>query len=152
MYSTAEVSTILEVNERTVRYYISQGHLKATLDGGNYQISIKDLNEFEDNYFDTKRFSNRGNGKRLDKNEFENLTAFIESVKSGMTLQDLIKDYQKLELKIPSLEVYLRHKRNEEIKSDKSKGMTYLKLSQKYGVCKKTISNILNEQPQGLNA
>jgi len=151
MYSTAEVSTILEVNERTVRYYISQGHLKATLDGGNYQISIKNLNEFEDNYFDTKRFSNRGNGKRLDKNEFENLTAFVESVKSGMTLESLIKDYQKLELKIPSLEVYLKFKRNEEIRSDKLNGLTYQKLSQKYALCEKTISNILNEQPQELN-
>ena len=76
MYSTVQIANILEVNERTVRYYISQGHLKATLDGGNYVISIKDLTDFENDYFDTKR--------RLEQSITEKILEKADKVSMGI--------------------------------------------------------------------
>jgi len=145
MYSTIQVSNILEVNERTVRYYISEGHLKATLDGGNYVISIKDLTNFENDYFYTKRLSNKGNGKKLNEVEFNRLTSFVEAIKSGISMTMLITEYEKLQLNIPSLKVYLIFERNLRIKKDQEIGFTYRQLADKYSLCEKSISNILNE-------
>ena len=145
MYSTNQVATILEVSERTVRNYILKGQLKAKLDCGNYVITIKDLCEFEDNFFYTgERFKKRG--KRLDEESFKNLVDFVEDVKNMESLEEVIKKYQKLNIEIPSLKVYMIYERNKQIKSDKKKGLTYKQLSEKYCLCEKSISNILNSK------
>jgi len=120
IYSTNQVATILEVDERTVRNYISQGKLKAEHYGSNYIISIEDLCEFEDNFFYTdKRFKKRG--KKLDDESFKNLVDFFEAVKNMESIEEVIKKYQKLKIEIPSLKVYTIYKRNKQIKSDKKK-------------------------------
>ena len=145
MYSTIQVANILEVEDRTVRNYIKKGLLIATMKDGKYQISIKDLEDFEV-YFENGRFKNRSN--KLNKEDFENLTAFIESVKSGISLNQLVTDYQKMNIKIPSLSVYMVHERNIKIKEDKTAGSTYEQLANKYKLCEKSISNILNSKEQ----
>jgi len=145
MYSTNQVATILEVDDRTVRNYILKGKLKAKLDGGNYVISIKDLCEFEDNFFYTdERFKKRG--KRLDEESFKNLVDFVDAVKNMESLEEVIKKYQKANIEIPSLKVYTIYERNKQIKSDKKKGLTYKELSEKYFLCEKSISNVLKNK------
>jgi len=145
MLTVAYIAEHLEIEERTVRYYIENGYLKAELREGKYCITSKDLSDFKQDYYYSARLSNKGNGKRLDEEQFNALLSFVEFVKSGEcdSVEDLIKEYEKTELKIPSLSVYLRHKRNEEIRTDLvDGGYTHAQLSEKYGLCIRSIENI----------
>ena len=58
IYTTEEIATILFVTVRTVRYYISKGYLEAK-GTTSYKIHAKDLDIFFDEYFNSKRFSNK---------------------------------------------------------------------------------------------
>ena len=143
MYKTNDIASILEVNIRTIENYITKGELIARLTPNGYVVEQKDLDSFTRDFFYTeKRFANKGKGKKLTKNEFENLSAFVEFVKKTNSIKELVSEYGKLELQLPSLEVYLRYERNENIKID-GVGMTYSELSKKYGLCEKSIENIL---------
>lgn len=147
MYSTDYVAQILEVDKRTIINYINKGHLKATKTSGQYLISYSDLTAFENEFFYTeKRFENKSKGRKLSKEEFENLNSFVEIVQSGITLEELVTKYEKLELKLPSLEAFLRFKRNESIKEDRASGSTYADLCSTYNLSEKSIENILKEK------
>jgi len=144
MLTVAYIAEHLEIEERTVRYYIENGYLKAELKEGKYCITSNDLSDFKQDYYYSARLSNKGKGKRLDEEQFNALLSFIEFVKDGCdSVEDLIKEYEKTELRIPSLTAYLRYKRNEEIRIDRSvNGMTNAQLSKKYGLCINSIENI----------
>jgi excisionase family DNA binding protein len=146
MYSTAEVATILEVEERTVRYYIQQGYLKASRDGKNYQINNNDLSSFLKGYFHNERKTNPVLHKTFDKQAFKKFEELISSAKDGMSLEELIEKYQKIEFKVPSYENYMRYERNKEIFRDKLRGLSIKKIAEKYNLCRASVENILKNR------
>jgi len=146
MYSTAEVATILEVEERTVRYYIQQGYLKASRDGKNYQINNNDLSSFLKGYFYNERKTNPVLHKTFDKQAFKKFEELISSAKDGMSLEELIEKYQKIEFKVPSYDNYMRYERNKEIFRDKLRGLSIKKIAEKYNLCRASVENILKNR------
>ena len=146
MYSTAEVATVLEVEERTVRYYIQQGYLKASRDGKNYQIKNNDLSSFLKGYFCNERKTNPVLHKIFDKQSFKKFEELINSAKDGMSLEELIEKYQKIEFKVPSYENYMRYERNKDIFRDKLRGLSIKKIAEKYNLCRASIENILKNR------
>ena len=146
MFNVKTISEKLGVEPRTVRYYISRGFLKASMnEAGSYEISIQDLEDFEESYFYSERFSNKGLGKTITKEKFSELESFIEAIKNGIDLKELFVQYGKLEIKIPSLSVYLRYQRDEQIIQDTKNGERCKTLAKKYNLCEKSIENILRK-------
>lgn len=72
-FSTSQIAERFEVEPRNIIYYIQQGYLIATMVDGQYQIDVKDLEKFEDEYYYNKRLKNKGKGKTLTANEFKEL-------------------------------------------------------------------------------
>lgn len=142
-YSTSQIAELYEVEPRNIIYYIQQGYLKATMVDGQYQINVKDLEEFEDEYYYNKRLKNKGNGKTLTPDEFQTLVELVEDVKKNIPFEDFLIKYGNLDIKFPSLQAVIRFKRNESIKRDKSKGMNIENLMSKYNLSKDSIEDIL---------
>lgn len=142
-YSTSQIAELYEVEPRNIIYYIQQGYLKATMVDGQYQINVKDLEEFEDEYYYNKRLKNKGNGKTLTPDEFQTLVELVEDVKKNIPFEDFLIKYGNLDIKFPSLQAVIRFKRNESIKRDKLKGMNIENLMNKYNLSKDSIEDIL---------
>lgn len=142
-YSTSQIAELYEVEPRNIIYYIQQGYLKATMVDGQYQINVKDLEEFEDEYYYNKRLKNKGNGKTLTPDEFQTLVELVEDVKKNIPFEDFLIKYGNLDIKFPSLQAVIRFKRNESIKRDKSNGMNIENLMSKYNLSKDSIEDIL---------
>jgi uncharacterized protein (DUF433 family) len=142
-YSTSQIAELYEVEPRNIIYYIQQGYLKATMVDGQYQINVKDLEKFEDEYYYNKRLKNKGNGKTLTPDEFQTLVELVEDVKKNIPFEDFLIKYGNLDIKFPSLEAVIRFKRNESIKRDKSNGMNIENLMSKYNLSKDSIEDIL---------
>ncbi len=142
-YSTSQIAELYEVEPRNIIYYIQQGYLKATMVDGQYKINVKDLEEFEDEYYYNKRLKNKGNGKTLTADEFQALVELVEDVKKNIPFEDFLIKYGNLDIKFPSLQAVIRFKRNESIKRDKSNGMNIENLMSKYNLSKDSIEDIL---------
>ena len=142
-YSTSQIAELYEVEPRNIIYYIQQGYLKATMVDGQYKINVKDLEKFEDEYYYNKRLKNKGNGKTLTPDEFQTLVELVEDVKKNIPFEDFLIKYGNLDIKFPSLQAVIRFKRNESIKTDKSKGMNIENLMSKYNLSKDSIEDIL---------
>lgn len=142
-YSTSQIAELYEVEPRNIIYYIQQGYLKATMVDGQYQINVKDLEEFEDEYYYNKRLKNKGNGKTLTPDEFQTLVELVEDVKKNIPFEDFLIKYGNLDIKFPSLQAVIRFKRNESIKREKSNGMNIENLMSKYNLSKDSIEDIL---------
>jgi uncharacterized protein (DUF433 family) len=142
-YSTSQIAELYEVEPRNIIYYIQQGYLKATMVDGQYQINVKDLEKFEDEYYYNKRLKNKGNGKTLTPDEFQTLVELVEDVKKNIPFEDFLIKYGNLDIKFPSLQAVIRFKRNESIKRDKSNGMNIENLMSKYNLSKDSIEDIL---------
>jgi len=142
-YSTGQIAGLYEVEPRNIIYYIQQGYLKATMVDGQYQINVKDLEKFEDEYYYNKRLKNKGNGKTLTPDEFKTLVELVEDVKKNIPFEEFLIKYGSLDIKFPSLQAVIRFKRNESIKKDKENGKNIEVLMNKYNLSKDTIEDIL---------
>lgn len=145
MYSTKEIATILEVDERTVRNYITQGLLKAEKTGKDFKINTHSLNDYFKNHLNKTRIAT-GKNKKLTSNEVQHLEAFIQYLKNTNTIEEFITIFESKEFDIPFLEVYQRFTRNKIIKQDKKEGMTYKELATKNNLHIKTIEKILKNE------
>lgn len=146
MYSTADISDYLEVDERSVRYYIEKGFLKATLVDGNYQISSGDFSNFKEHYYYSARLKNKGKWRSVDEDNLNELSRLIEYIKKGTTLEEVISMFPKLEVRVPTAEAYQRYERNKNIREDKKKGLKREALAEKYALSVKGIEKILSKE------
>ena len=89
-FSTLQIAERFEVEPRNIIYYIQQGYLIATMVDGQYQINVKDLEKFEDEYYYNKRLKNKGKGKTLTANEFKELVELVEDVKNNIPFEEEI--------------------------------------------------------------
>lgn len=142
-FSTSQIAERFEVEPRNIIYYIQQGYLIATMVDGQYQIDVKDLEKFEDEYYYNKRLKNKGKGKTLTTNEFKELVELVEDVKNNIPFEIFLDKYTKLDIKFPSLEAVIRFKRNQSIKKDKELGLNVEDLQNKYHLSKDSIEDIL---------
>lgn len=142
-FSTSQIAERFEVEPRNIIYYIQQGYLIATMVDGQYQIDVKDLEKFEDEYYYNKRLKNKGKGKTLTANEFKELVELVEDVKNNIPFEIFLDKYAKLDIKFPSLEAVIRFKRNQSIKKDKELGLNVEDLQNKYHLSKDSIEDIL---------
>lgn len=142
-FSTSQIAERFEVEPRNIIYYIQQGYLIATMVDGQYQIDVKDLEKFEDEYYYNKRLKNKGKGKTLTANEFKELVELVEDVKNNIPFEIFLDKYTKLDIKFPSLEAVIRFKRNQSIKKDKELGLNVEDLQNKYHLSKDSIEDIL---------
>lgn len=142
-FSTSQIAERFEVEPRNIIYYIQQGYLIATMVDGQYQIDVKDLEKFEDEYYYNKRLRNKGKGKTLTANEFKELVELVEDVKNNIPFEIFLDKYTKLDIKFPSLEAVIRFKRNQSIKKDKELGLNVEDLQNKYHLSKDSIEDIL---------
>lgn len=142
-FTTSQIAERFEVEPRNIIYYIQQGYLIATMVDGQYQINVKDLEKFEDEYYYNKRLKNKGKGKTLTANEFKELVELVEDVKNNIPFEIFLDKYTKLDIKFPSLEAVIRFKRNQSIKKDKELGLNVEDLQNKYHLSKDSIEDIL---------
>jgi len=152
MYSTTELATILEVGERTVRYYIKKGYLKASRDGKDWRVENNDLSSFMMGYFWSKRKTNSSEHKTFDKETFKMFEELIKSAKDGISIEELIELYQNIEFKVPSYENYMRYERNKKIFKDKLIGLSIKDIAEKYNLCRASVENILKNRGDEVEA
>lgn len=143
MYSTADIADYLERDERSVRYYIEKGFLKASLVDGNYEISSKDFADFKENYYYSDRFKNKGKWKTVDEDSLNELTKMIDMISNGSTIEQIIVTFSKSEIRIPTEEAFNRHKRDKAILNDKIKGMSREDIAIKHGLSVKGVERII---------
>lgn len=155
MYTVAQISTIVEKSKSTIIYHIDKGYLKASR-GNNlkgidsaYKITQDDLDDYLQNYIysDKKRDNVAYNGgKKLNLAEFTKLTDFIDFIKKTESIEDVIKKYEKLELKFPSLEAYILHNRNKSLTTDYEENIPIPQLMETYNLSIGRIYVILKKQ------
>lgn len=140
MYSVIYVANYLDISTRTVTSHIRQEKLKASFINDQYLISRKDLEEYESNEFNNKT---KRNNQNLTLKQFNDLENFIIKIKAGLSLKELAEEYPKLELKIPSLEAYLKYERNVNIIKAKKEGMKLEDIAAKFKLSKCSIEKIV---------
>lgn len=145
MYSVNEIACFIEKRPRTVRYYIEQGYLKATLIDNDYRINSKDFTNFKKKYFYSKRLSNRANGKILNLEHYRLIVELIELVRSGASLDELVRRFPSHCFSIPSLEHYEIYKRNIKIIEKSKQGITQRELALEFNLSEPAIQKIVSK-------
>ena len=131
MYSTSDIATFLGTDRRNINYYIRQGHLKATMEDGDYKITQTDYFSFRDEYYDAnKRNSNRGIAKKLSDEQIKLLASIIADTQNNNISLDKFKNkYECKKDLITQIDDFIIYKRDRCIKYDNdSKGYRYKKI------------------------
>ncbi len=147
MYSTADIASFLGTDRPNVNYYIRQGHLKATMVDGNYEVSAQDYHSFRDEYYDSNlRHSRRGTNKKLTDTQVKLLAFIVADLQNNQISLKEFQDKYKQELHdIPQFKDYVIYKRDVSIRYDnKHKGYRYQKLADDYGLSVRSIQEIIN--------
>ena len=155
MYTVAQIATIVEKSKNTIIYHITKGYLKASKGNnvkgvdGAFKITQVDLDDYLQNYiYSDKKRANviYNSGKKLNLSEFTKLTDFVDFVKQTESIEDIITKYEKLEIKLPSLEAFVFHQRNESLVKDYEQDISMPKLMETYNLGSDRIYAILRKQ------
>jgi hypothetical protein len=148
MYTTSDIAELLEIERRNINYYIRQGHLKATMIDGDYEITQKDYFSFREEYYDTdKRYSSRGIAKKLTDTQVLLIGAiFKDTQNNNISFEKFKNKYECKKDLIPQIDDFIIYKRDRCIRYDNdSKGYRYAQLSDIYNLAEITIRGIVNQ-------
>lgn len=143
MLNTDQCAEYLEVHRNTVIYYLQNNYLKGILVDGKYQVDHRDLETFEDNYYSNEKIKNKRGAKAFTPEDYTSLSEIVDSIKKGMTIDELVEHYNQVEIKIPSQIVYNRFKRNQYIKRLKEEGYTVPCLADKFKLSIPAVEKIV---------
>jgi len=142
MLDVSQISEILDITPQQVYNHIDNENLKADKRGGKYVVKLKDFNDFQDFFYETKHKSK--GFKTPNPKQFETMQEFIEDIKNkDIPYEVFLSKYRDIDKLIAPIKNFIKFKRDLQIVYDfKIKKLNQNELSTKYNLSKRSIEEI----------
>ena len=150
-YSTLDIAEFLGIKRQQVVYYIKAGYLKAEKIGKYYHINFMDYLHFKDDYFIPEKFNKQRGPKTLTEEAVEILKNVVKDLEDkSISYKEFCKKHNEQIYILPHAKIYLRYKRDQNMRADKEKGIDTKTISKKYGLSLIRTREILKEEVEDI--